>query len=228
MRLKKIPKAKLEFYLRSSEFAELMNEEKIVEMNKLDLSGMDLRNLNFKNGIFIRTNFSNAQLDGCNFEDANFEGANFSNASLVGANLKFADFSKANLSYANLQSTKLTQTSFVKTNLQGANLIDSDFHRAYMGFQNRLFPNITGAILEKDLTFEQYLVNLPKFLTVTGKKLDEVCAVWNCHEWKNCPMAIAFNVKKINNIPKKYQREAERFVMFFDAGLIPNPLASAA
>jgi hypothetical protein len=88
------------------------------------------------------------------------------------------------------------------------------------------YANLRGAILGDGLTWERYLSELvPALLTAGGKTLEAVVTEsWSCHHWKNCPMATAFGVHSLREIPPLYQAEAERFVQFFDAGFIPNPL----
>jgi hypothetical protein len=43
---------------------------------------------------------------------------------------------------------------------------------------------------------------------------------WECHEWQNCPMAAAFGVVNLDQIPSKWRDKAEFFARQFDCGLI--------
>ena len=124
------------------------------------------------------------------------------------ANLRDADLRRANLSGANLSGANLRGA-----NLRGANLRDAD---------------LSGADLPPGYEWERYLAEVvPALLTAGGKTLGEVVtASWECHDWTNCPMAVAFGVQSLSEIPLLYRREAEFFVQCFDARLIPNPLLS--
>lgn len=73
-------------------------------------------------------------------------------------------------------------------------------------------------------TFEEYLSQtVPALLVAGGKKLEEVATpeVWKCHEWENCPMATAFSVKSLEEIPILFRPRASQFVQLFDARQIP-------
>ena len=56
--------------------------------------------------------------------------------------------------------------------------------------------------------------------------MEAVCdpAHWKCHDWDNCPMAAAFQIKSENDAPLLLIPRVREFVQFFDAKLIPNPL----
>ena len=43
---------------------------------------------------------------------------------------------------------------------------------------------------------------------------------WECHEWQNCPMAAAFGVVNLDQIPSKWRDKAEFNARQFDCGLI--------
>ena len=85
--------------------------------------------------------------------------------------------------------------------------------------------NLSGAIFENGLSWEQYLSEVvPALCIAGGKSLEEVAAVWNCHSWENCPMHIAFGVNSLKEIPEMHREEVEQFITFFDQKLIPNPI----
>ena len=46
---------------------------------------------------------------------------------------------------------------------------------------------------------------------------------WDCHDWDNCPIVIAFNCHSLEEVPIWYRPRANQFVRLFDAGLIPKP-----
>ena len=117
----------------------------------------------------------------------------------------------ANLTWANLYGANLT-----RANLTWANLDDS----------TRL-P--TGE------TWQEYReVILPALCTAAGKTLDEVAAAWDCHEWSNCPMHVAFDFDgdfDTQDVPASVQLlkpRIDQFVQLFDAKLLPCPCELAS
>ena len=114
-----------------------------------------------------------------------------------------------------------------RLDLSGANLIGADLSRANLRDANLRGADLGGADLIDGFKWEQYLSELvPALLTAGGKTLAEVVTQsWDCHSWENCPMAVAFGVHEIADIPLLYQREAAFFIQLFDAKQIPNPLA---
>jgi hypothetical protein len=161
--------------------------------------------------------------------DANLSGANLSRANLSLANLSRADLSDANLSGANLSGAYLSGANLSLANLSRANLSLANLSRADLSDANLSGANLSGAYLSRGMKWEQYLAELvPALCTAGGKTLEEVAARWDCHNWQNCPMAVAFSVHDLNDIPVLYRREAELFVTLFDAKIIPNPLGGIA
>ena len=136
---------------------------------------------------------------------ANLSWANLSGANLYGANLRGADLSGADLSGANLSGADL---SWAK--------------------------NIDSMVMPDGLTFAEYTRDVvPALLTAGGKTLDEIreAGAWDCHEWSNCPMHVAFGVNHTSEMIGPfaiYRQRADEFIRFFDAGLIPAPWESVA
>ena len=154
-----------------------------------------------------------------NFSNANFSNANLSYTNLSNANLQNADLHEANLQNADLSGTNLHNANLKCADLRGANLEDADLSGATLGG-----ATLGGSTLENGLSWEKYLSEVvPALCIAGGKSLEEVAAVWNCHSWENCPMHIAFGVNSLDKIPEMYREEAERFIIFFDQKLIPNP-----
>ena len=197
------------------------------ELSSADLSGANLSDVNL-NGAGLRyADLSGAKLDGADLSDADLRdvklsGAYLSYACLSGANISRADLSSANLNGANLSGANLSYAD-----LNGANLRDADLTGADLNGADLNGADLRNVYLRKGLKWERYLSEIvPALLTAGGKTLEEVVTQsWDCHSWENCPMAVAFSVHTIADIPPLYKREAELFVMFFDAKQIPNPLA---
>src|SRR5690242_7860682 len=59
---------------------------------------------------------------------------------------------------------------------------------------------------------------VPALLRAGGRALAEVATqeTWACHSWQNCPMAEAFRVHDLSDIPPLYRWQAERFIQLFD------------
>jgi len=171
------------------------------------LSGADFSGAILRYAILSGADFSGADFSGAILRGAILRGADFSGAIFSGADFSGADFSGAILSYA----------IFSGADFSGADFSGADFSGA----------NFSGAILRGGLKWERYLAELvPALLTAGGKTLEEVVTqAWDCHSWENCPMAVAFGVHKIADIPPLYQHEAAFFIQLFDAKQIPNPLA---
>lgn len=136
-------------------------------------------------------------------------------ANLSGANLGGANLSDANLGYANLGGANLSGANLSAADLSGANLSGA---------------NLDLAIMPGGFTFSIYKSEVvPALLGAGGRDPRDVAATsWACHEWTNCPMAEAFAVHSIDDVPPLYREQARLFVQLFDAGLIPNPYAEVA
>jgi hypothetical protein len=121
----------------------------------------------------------------------------------MGAAVRLAVKSGANLSDAYLSGA----------NLSGANLSDA-----------KDVPDFT---MPDGLLFSEYLRDVvPALLTAGGKTIKEIIngGAWDCHSWDNCPMAMAFGVHRVEDVPPLYRARAQEFVRFFDARMIPAPV----
>lgn len=81
--------------------------------------------------------------------------------------------------------------------------------------------NLREAILPTGETWEEYKGQVIPALLKAGSHIVNKEA-WKCHQWTNCPMAQAFGVNDIENIPLLYKPRAEQFIQFFDAGLLDD------
>jgi hypothetical protein len=166
-----------------------------------------------------------ADLSRADLSRADLSGANLLGADLLGADLSGADFSGANLSRADLSRAYLLDADLSGADLSGADLSGANLSGANLSGANLSGANLSGAYLSDGMKWEKYLSELvPALCTAGGKTLEEVAAAWDCHSWQNCPMAVAFDVHYLEDVPVLYRREAEFFVMLFDAKIIPNPL----
>ena len=151
-------------------------------------------------------------------------------ADLSWANLSGANLSGANLSGAYLGGANLGGAYLGGAYLGGAYLGGADLSGAYLGGANLSGAYLRGAYLG-DVLWESYLSEVvPALLTAGGRTLEEVATpeTWACHSWKAdgvaCPIATAFGVEALHKVPALYRQQAERFIRFFDQGLIPLPV----
>ena len=133
------------------------------------------------------------------------------------ADLKYANLECANLECANLGGANLGGAHLKGANLEYANLEGADLNSAHLnGAKELRLP--TGE------TYEEYLTQtVPALLTAGGKKIEEVANEknWSCHTWENCPMAVAFSVNTLEEVPVLLRPRAAQFVQLFDSGNIP-------
>jgi hypothetical protein len=151
------------------------------------------------------------RLEGVDLAGADLQGANLQWASLRGARLQGAD-----LQGANLQCADLWRANLQEADLRRANLQEADLRRA----------DLRGATLEDGIRWETYITAVvPALLQAGGRSLAEVLATgcWGCDTWEHGPLAEAFGVHRLEDIPPLYRWQAERFLQFFAAGLLPQP-----
>jgi uncharacterized protein YjbI with pentapeptide repeats/uncharacterized RDD family membrane protein YckC len=132
-------------------------------LDKVDLSGIKLRNANLTNASLQGTRFYGTGEDrrSGTFDDwisdlsgANFEGTNLTEASLNNAVMNRTTFvravlTKANLSSGNLNSANFSSALLIGANLQQAMLKDASFTGADIGSANLSGANLSGARLVK-------------------------------------------------------------------------------
>lgn len=120
--------------------------------------------------------------------------------------------------FTGTEAETITQ-AMVRAVAGGAYLVGANLEGAYL----------RGANLGEIGNWEHYCsVVVPALLTAGGKPLEEVAATWDCHTWENCPLHAAFGVKSTSEMPPLLRAEGARFLMFFDAKLIPNLCPKAA
>lgn len=89
------------------------------------------------------------------------------------------------------------------------------------------FANLRSADFSTGETFEWYLSEVvPALLTAGGKSLDDIAVsgAWDCHDWSNCPMHVAFGIAAESDGPPLLVPRIRQFVQMFDAKLIPAPV----
>ncbi len=104
-----------------------------------DLRDADLKDAKIEGASFANVNFERAHLSGLPLREANFRGARFSDAFLLkcdleGVELPAADFHRAILDSALLTSTRMPRANFSHARLYGARLADIDWEGADLTF----------------------------------------------------------------------------------------------
>jgi len=149
-------------------------------------------------------------------------GADLGGADLRGAHLRDADLRDADLRDADLRDADLRDAD-----LRGAHLRDADLRGAHLRD-----ADLRGARLETGETMAQYIESVvPALCTAGGRTIEEVATAWNCHDWGNCPMHVAFNGAESPDdprVPMLLRPRVHQFVRLFDARLLPNPLGEKA
>lgn len=139
-----------------------------VHLKDCDLSGLDIRNLNFSEGQFVNCDFAGADMEDARFVDADlfsacFDRANLTRTNFTGADLRGAQFDGAELSAATLDGADLglgvvfrhgkessmrqSISSFRNANLRGTNLADAKLAGASFEGAELSGVNMQGADL---------------------------------------------------------------------------------
>lgn len=123
------------------------------DLSQIDLSGADLRGIDFG-----WTSLCNAKFIGADLRDATLTSANLSNADLRGADLTKAILMNAYLVAANLNGANLSAAYLKDTNLNSANLKAANFSDANLTFTDLrcavlVEANFTNATLSNCLVY---------------------------------------------------------------------------
>ena len=153
----------------------------------------------------------------------------------LGLAVRWAVKEKADLRGADLRGAKLSGAKLIGAKLIGADLSEADLDGADLsGAKLSGAKNIDSMTMPDGLTFADYKRDVvPALLTAGGKTLDDIrkAGAWDCHDWANCPMHVAFGVNHTSEMVGPfaiYRPRAEEFVQLFDAGLIPAPWGPVA
>ena len=122
------------------------------ELNKADLQGINLKEVNFRGATLVWANLTNckfnrAKLRGANLIKSDLSGAYFYKADLTEANLSYADLTEANLYRANLKLANIYRANLNKANLNKANLSEANLNNAILTKANLTRGNLYKASL---------------------------------------------------------------------------------
>jgi hypothetical protein len=179
---------------------------------------------------FMHPDGEQAILIEANLYEADLTHVDLRQADLRGADLEGADLSEADLSEANLDGCTLLGAVVGATRLRNATLRDADLSNAYLLDADLTGADLAGAHMSKSTflptgeTWEEYCTEVvPALLTAGGKSLEEVVSYWHGLTWPNCPLAVAFGVSALEDVPALYRPRAEQFAQLYDAGLLRKP-----
>lgn len=115
------------------------------DLLKIDLSGLNLRGVNFSHSRLRFANLSNCLLQDSNFSHANCRGVNFSESDMSRADMTHAYLRDANLTQVHLYRADLENAIFLNANLTFANL-----YRANLTQAQSLTREVIGGQLVQD------------------------------------------------------------------------------
>ena len=153
-----------------------------VDLSRIELGDLLLKDLNFGGTILVGSIFSNAQISGVNFDNASLQGSQFGNArisktSFRGAdlsgvnfgeliNLKKVDFSNADLTSATLSDTRIDgSVRFHDANLKNAYFVRSNLSDANLSTAKGLVPKQ----FEEACAHPNKIPKLPKSMNWMGE-----------------------------------------------------------
>ena len=174
--------------------------------------GADLRDADLRGADLHDAKLQYAKLQGADLRDAKLQGAKLQCADLRDAKLQGAKLRDADLRGAKLRGAYLRDADLWGAKLQGAYLQGADLRDA----------DLRGAYLRGEETIESYAQTLSALLTAGGRSIETMrkSLAVQCHDWTNCPMAYAFTVSSLDEIPAEWRDQASRFVSLYDRGLI--------
>ena len=129
-----------------------------LELDDLNLNGIQLQGADLRGAELQRANLSFAQLQGVSLVLANLQGANLSNTKLQWVNLNLAELQGAHLREAQLQGARLMQANLQWANLgeaqlQGATLMRAKLQGAHLEYTQLQGANLWNIEVDKETNF---------------------------------------------------------------------------
>jgi len=141
-----------------------------------DLSGLDLKGIDFSRVNFPNANFSGSNLEGANFDRAFMPEANFAGANLKDANLYWVSLTKANLSDVNFSEANLNRAALMGANIQNAQLAGANLDNVW-GYGVKGIPlslPIDYKLIKGSLLGPKIRIYNDSFVDLTGADLTGV------------------------------------------------------
>ncbi len=125
------------------------NPNVFVNLENMDLSGIDLSKANLKLVSFWMSNLKGANLNRCNAEKTKFWGANLEGVDLFDSYLKGTRFYGANLKGAKLAKADLENAEFQGADLENAQLWEANLRKAILPGANLRGTNLERVNMEE-------------------------------------------------------------------------------
>jgi uncharacterized protein YjbI with pentapeptide repeats len=122
--------AKELFQLDEAKLAEFL---KTMPAARLDLSGCEIKNMDFRGQNLDGVNFRNARLEGCAFSDAqgaDFSGAAFERCQFADGNLSFSDFRQSRQNDVRFENCVMQHTDFTDAQMKQVTFSSCDLRAA--------------------------------------------------------------------------------------------------
>jgi hypothetical protein len=89
-------------------------------------------------------------------------------------------------------------------------------------------PERTAPIELVSVTLDEYQAKggpMESLLTAGGVPIRRIldAGAWDCHQWNNCPLHVAFGVDGVEQLPGHLQGEGRRFLALFDNKFLRRP-----
>ena len=123
-----------------------------LNLSNMNLSDLDFRGVSFSGSNLVRSNLNGANLEivdlkRANLKLSNLQGANLTRAEIKDADLTGANFERADLTWVDLQEARLTNAELRGANLKNANIIKAILQEANLTDANLENANLQGADL---------------------------------------------------------------------------------
>jgi hypothetical protein len=94
--------------------------------------------------------------------------------------------------------------------------------RDVLSFPAELTPLEWLAPFTSAAALKEFVDEIVPRLFAFGGRLEAALSpvVWECHDWTNCPMAVAFGVTDVLQIPEELAPRIMQFVVLYDRGMI--------
>lgn len=174
------------------------------DLTGADLSGTDMRQMNFGGAKITNADLSNAWLQGASFVRAELQTTNLSGAQMQGARFYQAQLQKANLDDAQLQGASLYEANLQDANLAGAGLEVAVLSEANLQGARLDYASLQGASLEyADMQGASFQHTQLQGASLAGAKLQgaslERTSVWRTlYRWKE-PNLEAVEIEMLNH-----------------------------
>ncbi|MEH1998245.1 MAG: pentapeptide repeat-containing protein [Nostoc sp.] len=127
-----------------------------IQLNHLDLSGINLNQGWLESTCLMGTNLSDANISGANLRCCYLGFANLTNANLSNSQIESTNFNESNLTNADLTKTLLCDSSLVRTNLMEATIQECNLAGSFC--RQAIFTNASWDWNYADVIFHETIL----------------------------------------------------------------------